>query len=497
MVVLTVLGAGYFYAARGALLQLLPEETFKRWRNLWLAATLVLFLSHSIWIWMLVLGAILLAYRRREAHLMGLYLVLLFVAPPAQVEIPGLGIIDHLWVLDHYRFLALTLLLPAALSLIQRTTTARLGSSPVDWMVLGYLSVMSLLAFREGNVTSGFRTVLSLWVDIFLPYYVTSRSLQNEDGLRQALTGYVIAAMILALIAIFEVARNWKMYSAVLVALGVGGGGMSDQYLYRSGLLRPNATVGNSIVLGYVLVVGLGFFLYLKEFLTKPLHRFLGLILLTAGIVASLSRGPWVGAILLCIIYVLIRPRPVKRLLLFGVGGMAVFLVLSQLPGGQLLIDMLPVVGTIEQGNVEYRSDLLAAALPVIERNLLFGSYDYLEAPELQVMMQGEGIIDLVNTYIGVALYSGVVGLTFFVGAFLQTLRELRTGARIACERNPEAAALGQSLFATVTAIMMIIYTASSISAVPVVYWLVIGLSVAYAGLMKEWARNPKEGLAS
>jgi len=428
---------------------------------------------------------------------MGLYLVLLFVAPPVPVQIPGLGIINHLWVLDHYRFLALTLLLPAALSLIQRTATARLGSSPVDWMVLGYLCVMSLLAFREGNVTSGFRTVLSLWVDIFLPYYVASRSLQNEDGLRQALMGYVIAAMILALIAIFEVARNWKMYSALLEALGVGGGGMFDQYLYRSGLLRPNATVGNSIVLGYVLVVGLGFFMYLKEFLASPLQRFLGLSLLTAGIVASLSRGPWVGAVFLCIMYVLIRPQPIRRLSLLGLGGGTLVLVLSQLPGGQLLIDMLPVFGTIEQGNVEYRSNLLTAALPVIERNLLFGSYDYLEAPELQVMIQGEGIIDVVNTYIGVALYSGVIGLTFFVGAFLQTLRELRKSTRIALQRDLRAAVLGQALFATVASIMLIIYTVSSISAVPVVYWLVMGLSVAYAGLMREWARAPKQGLPS
>ena len=34
LVVLMILGVGYFYAARGALSQLLAEETFKRWRNL-------------------------------------------------------------------------------------------------------------------------------------------------------------------------------------------------------------------------------------------------------------------------------------------------------------------------------------------------------------------------------------------------------------------------------------------------------------------------------
>lgn len=492
LLVLMVLSMAYFYAARGAIYQLLPETTFKSWRNLWVAATLVLFVSHSILLGFLMLGAILLVYRRREAHVMGLYFVLLFVAPPAPAEIPGLGIIDHLWVLNHYRLLGVILLLPIALSLFQRTTTARLGSSPVDWMVLGYLFLMSLLAFREGNVTSGFRTVLSLWVDIFLPYYVASRSIRSEDGLKQAMTGYLIAAMILSIVAIFEVLRGWQLYSAVLRALGVNQG-IFGGYLMRSGLLRPNASVGNSIVLGYVLVVALGFFFYLREYVSKPLHRFLGASLLTAGILASLSRGPWVGSIFLVIMLILIGPKSIRRLGGLGLGVVTFYLLLSLVPGGQLLIDMLPIVGTTEQGNVEYRANLLTSALPVIGRNLLFGSYDYLDAPELQVMVQGEGIIDVVNSYVSVALYSGLMGLAFFLGAFLCALHQLRKGVRVARKYDPRVALLGRALFATVSAIMLIIYTVSSISAIPVVYWSVLGLSVAYVSLVREWARNPKE----
>ena len=492
LLVLMVLGIGYFYAARGVLSQLVPEATLKRWRNLWVLSTVVLFLSHSILLYFLMLGAILLAYRRREAHVMGLYFVLLFVSPPAPAEIPGLGIVDHLWVLNHYRLLGVVLLLPAALSLLQRTTSARLGSSPVDWMVLGYLFLMSLLAFREGNVTSGLRSVLSLWVDIFLPYYVASRSIRSEDGFKQAMTGYLIAAMILSIVAIFEVLRTWKIYSAVLGALGVHQG-MFGGYLMRSGLLRPNASVGNSIVLGYVLVVALGFFFYLKEFVSKPLHRFLGGALLTAGILACLSRVPWVGSAFLVVVLILIGPKSVKRLAGLGLGAVTFFWVLSLLPSGQLLIDMLPVVGTTEQGNVEYRANLLTSALPVIARNLLFGSYDYLDAPELQVMIQGEGIIDVVNTYVSVALYSGLLGLALFVGAFLCALQQLRKGMRISRRYDPRSTLLGRALFATVSAIMLIIYTVSSISAIPVVYWSVLGLSVAYVTLVSEWARKPKE----
>ena len=466
LVVVLVIGMGYFYIARGAVSQLMPEESFKRWRNLWLVATLVLFLSHSVWLCTLMLGAILLAYRRQEAHIMGLYFVLLFVAPPAPAQIPGLGVIDYVWTVDHYRLLGVTLLLPAAISLFGRTATARVGSFSVDWMVLGYVSLMSFLAFREGNVTNGFRAVLSLWVDIFLPYYVASRSIRSEDGLKQAMSGYVIAAMILSIVAIFEMLRGWKLYTAVLGALGVNED-MFGSYLRRSGFLRPNATVGGSIVLGYVLVVALGFFLYLKEFLIKPLHRLIGIALLSAGIIACLSRGPWVGAAFLLITYVLIGPSPSKRLGSLLLGGLASYFLMSQFPSGQLLLDMLPFIGSIEQYNVEYRGDLLISALPVIERNLFFGSYDFLHTPEMYGMLQGDGIIDVVNTYVGVALYSGLIGLALFLGAFLCSLGVLWRGMRIAGQYDPKSALLGRALLATVLTIMLIIYTVSSIFAVP------------------------------
>ena len=45
-------------------------------------------------------------------------------------------------------------------------------------------------------------------------------------------------------------------------------------------------------------------------------------------------------------------------------------------------------------------------------------------------------------------------------------------------------------MFATVASIMFIIYTASSISSIPVVYWSVLGLSVAYGLLMKGHSRE-------
>jgi len=137
MVVVLGLGWVVFFGLRSMAAQLMPPQRFKAWRNAWVVSTLALFLAHNIWLYLLVIIVVSLYMRGREPHVFGIYFVLLFVAPPAQFEIPGFGVINYLIQLDQYRVLALALLLPAALSLMQRPSTLRIGQSPVDWMVLG------------------------------------------------------------------------------------------------------------------------------------------------------------------------------------------------------------------------------------------------------------------------------------------------------------------------------------------------------------------------
>jgi O-antigen ligase len=161
------------------------------------------------------------------------------------------------------------------------------------------------------------------------------------------------------------------------------------------------------------------------------------------------------------------------------------FLVALQFPAGQFLLDLLPFIGESEAGSVEYREDLLTQALPIVERNFWFGSTDYLSAPEFQTMYSG-GIIDIVNTYLAVVLNYGMVGLSFFVGAFLlailHTLRSLRKARR----GRDHVVLLGRSLLAVLLSIMLTIYTVSSIGAVPIVYWLFLGMSVAYHQMVQS-----------
>jgi hypothetical protein len=81
-----------------------------------------------------------------------------------------------------------------------------------------------------------------------------------------------------------------------------------------------------------------------------------------------------------------------------------------------------------------------------------------------------------------VALSYGIVGLTLFSGAFLTAGWSVwRLHRRFGRKDDPEAEHLARALLAVLAAIMITIATASPISAIPPVYWSMIGVAVAYA----------------
>ena len=487
LVMVLALGSVVWLLARPAITKVVSLETFARWRALWYVTTLTWFLSPNFWVYVGIMTVVLIRVGRRETQIFGLYLLLLVVAPASSTQIPGFGLINYFFEINHYRFLALVLLLPYAWRLSKRPETIRFFRSPVDGFVVGYLVLNSLLAFRFGNFTSDARSALMMWIDFFLPYYVASRSIRDAEGFRHALVGLVLGGVLLSVMAVFEVLRSWKLYDASATALGLNPFGI---YKLRGGFIRPSVTVIESIVLGYTIVVAAGAYLYLQSLVDKKAWRLLGWVVLATGILASLSRGPWVGAGILFVVFVLTSPRPLKRLTQTVLFSSCAFLVMSMTPSGEKIIDLLPIVGSAEQGNVDYRADLLTVSRPVIERNLLFGSTDFWDSPELQVMRQGEGIIDIVNSYLGVALQAGLVGLFLYTGMFVGCLLVLRRGMQWARQaKDSEALLLGRALFSSVVAVMLMIFTLSSILLVPTTYFALLGTCCAYALWMQPQRR--------
>lgn len=482
LIVIVILATAVFSLASKTATQLIPARDFKRRRNLWFTLTLLAFLAHSFWLYAAAAIFCLLLTRRQEHAPLALFFLLLFVMPPATMQIPGFGLINYLIEFDHTRLLALAILLPAFFVLRRQPGVPRFGRPWPDRLLLAYLLLVALLHLRETTLTDTFRQTLYLFIDVFLPYYVASRGLRQLQDFRDALLAFTLAAMVLALIGLFEYVRHWLLYKALLGALDIEWSLMG--YLGRGGSLRAAATTGQAIAFGYVLAVAIGFYLFLQASTTSRLQRWLGSLLLTAGLFASLSRGPWIGAAVILTSFIASGRQAFKRLFLLALVGLLSLPLLLIIPGGQKLLDLLPFIGSVEKENITYRERLIDNSLIVIERNPWLGSVDYRRTPEMQSMIQGEGIIDVVNTYLGVALETGLVGLTLFTAFFVTILQSLRRAIRRLPRHQEEAHTLGRALLATLCGILVIIFTVSSISIIPVVYWSIAGIAVAYV----QWA---------
>jgi hypothetical protein len=482
LIVILALTLPVFWLAKAPICEFaITEADFNRRRNLWLAITIVAFVTQSFWICAVITAALLAVTGARDSSRLGLYLFLLFAVPPFSAQIPGFGGINQLFEVNHPRLLSMVILLPAYLSLRLEEHALPFGRAWADRFLLGYIALPLILQGSVDTVTNTMRFGFYAFVDVFLPYYVASRSLRDLKACRDALMSFVIAALLMTSIAAFEYARYWLLYSSLPGAMGVqyGMGG----YMSRGDSLRAVASTGHPIILGYVMVVALALFAFARRSISSRNWSWLGLGALLVGLLIPVSRGPWVGAAAVLCVLMLTGPNKLSRMARLAGVSLPLLAVLLASPMGDKVIDLLPFVGTVDEVNVTYRQRLFEISVDVVMSNPLFGSSDYLSAPALQEMIQGEGIIDMVNSYLGIALAYGLVGLALFSGVFISAAWGTLRAVRIAAPGG-EIGDLGRALLAALAGALVTIGTVSSILTVSTIYWLIAGFCVGCANLV-------------
>jgi O-antigen ligase len=489
LIVILVLATIFFTFIRQTACDISGTKNFTLRRNIWILLTLVTFLELNFWIYTFLAIALILMYaNRRDTNPPALFFFLLFLIPTGTLPIPGMGSINFLFDLSNIRLLSLIILLPAFLALRKEDSTPPFGRLGTDKMLLAYLFLTALLYFRDSSFTDNLRQSFYLFIDIFLAYYVFSRSLINMQAFRDAMLSLVLVIMLLATIAVFESYKHWLLYAYLTDRLKLEG---ITGYLGRDGIIRSIATTGQAIALGYIMVVGMGMFLYVRKSIERKYIRWAGMALLAGGLIAPLSRGPWIGAVVLIVVFIATGRKPVRNLASLALAAMLSLSIISVLPEGNRIINLLPFIGTTEKGSMDYREHLITNSIIVIKRNFWLGSVNYLKTPELEEMRQGQGIIDIVNTYIQIALSSGIIGLVLFTGFFAQILNGIYRAMYSIPDKNSEEYLLGRALLSTLSAILLIIFTVSSISFIPIVYWSFAGLGVAYSQMVYKTANRP------
>ncbi|MFT3987330.1 O-antigen ligase family protein [Aestuariivirga sp.] len=479
LVVITVLGGGVLYMLfRTGSKQLVTPELFKSWAQQWAGITLGAFLSFNAIIYFIFLALIGLLWVVRAVNPIASWLLVVFAIPWGGLTISGGGILNQLMTVDPQRVLALTVLLPLLLGLGRQIIGRpgdRAAGRTADVLFLLYVIIVVFGLIRDTTPTNALRNSVYLVLEAILPYFVLSRRVTTPLQFRQCVYAFVVGCSIQGLIGLFEMGKGWLLYSALMQQLGLD---WPWNYLGRAGALRATATFGQPIALGFVMAVAAGLIFAIREQL--PRNTFLVLFgLVLAGSLASLSRGPWIGLAALFIVYSLLSAKAMQRLLMGTIAAAVVFSSAAVLPGGERIINLLPYVGNTEQDNVDYRTRLFNNSIIVISRHPWFGSENFLDEPEMQEMRQGQGIIDLVNTYLGIALSRGLVGLSVYCLFWVAILFGLFARYWSARQRRQPDVVIYRAFFAAISAALIIIATVSSITAIPLVLWMLAGLSVA------------------
>ena len=471
-----------------AVLFITPQDLARR-RKVWYALTIVAFLSPSFWLFVLVAIPVMTIAGRKDSNPSALYLMLLQVIPGIDVPVPMIGM-PFLFIINNYFLLSICIMLPVALRILrskQKTDDRRLDAMDFCLLAYGLLTAILYVHYESpdggvfpGSITESLRRGLVFLLGIFIAYYSLRHLNSDRRKLVDSMASFCLACALMAAIAVFESARHWALYQTA-VQWGYFAG---SRPLTRGDSLRAMASSGHSLALGHLLVVALGFWLYLQTRLESAWLRIGVTVLYWAGLFAAYARGAWIGAVLVSLLFTALRPNPLSKILKASLVGALVVGLVYLSPLADRIISVMPFLGgQVDTFNVTYRDRLWDRAWQVIQQSPIWG--DPAALSKMHDLRQGEGIIDLVNSYVAVLLGSGFVGLTLFGIFILIPLMKAWSANRLLKASDPDLCLMGASFVCCIIGTLLLIGSTSFEGASERLFYILAALGAAYAQVAK------------
>lgn len=484
LVYVLVLATPALFICQKIAVPFIDEDEFRRWRNCWIGTTVAVFLSTSFLTFAAIMLLMSIYIHRCAKNPLYFFIILLFAAPCVRVDFGIPGVFNKIVELNSARLLSLLILLPIAVNL---WTKAKMHTSTkpflgfFDLCVGSFFIIMAALSARLGDTNEVLRAIVQLFLDIVLPYFVFSRAIRSTKEVNSALLAFVVAAMPLAAIGFFEMWKHWRVYYVAVQQWEVV---LLTPYLLRDDMLRAATTSVSPIAFGFLCMTGAACLVTMRTAPRWSMWHYAGLAVMLAGLYSSLSRGPWLGFTIFAIIVSAVYLKKATKLLAAAVPLVVGAIYFAPPSVLQRFLNLLPFLGTVDKGNEQYRADLLTNSIIVIERYPAFGSHTFLEEPEMLAMIQGQGIIDIVNAYLQIALEFGLVTLFLFLAVFLGLGASLLL--KVVKPAAGPAPVNHAGLLALLVAMLFTIATVSNIAVIPYIYWAFAGICAALLRLGSE-----------
>lgn len=489
-----VVGLPAAWLMRPAFKGLLTDAQYKLACQTLFVATLAAFLSITPGLFMVALGLVGFFAAPRLAPgapgALAVFALLLLTMPSISTSVGGFGGINQLLTLSHLRMLALVVLLPAALRLMaqaQLTDKRDAGFLKFDLAVLAFPVLRVVLAAPYYSNTTVLRLLVEVFTDTWLPYYVVTRGLRSVADVRFVLAHLALGCGFVAAVAAAESVFNQQMYLGLQYVYDVRW--QLTATLLRGDRLRVQATMPNPIALAFVMTFALGLWAWLRgqDWRQKPVA--LMFALLVWALVSTWSRGPWLGAATLGLSLYALHRMPARA---YGVALLtlvALATAVKMAGADDAVMDAFKQVfgsSAADVATIEYRQLLLDTSLALIKQSPWWGVPNYQDY--MEHLRQGEGIIDLVNTYMSAALDAGLIGLVLFVLPFLWILVRLLAAMPPLNHGGTKATPFEAAFAALQPATLLTIFTTSVTGVMACLMLMLVAFPVAWLSFKQEQA---------
>jgi O-Antigen ligase len=283
--------------------------------------------------------------------------------------------------------------------------------------------ILIFMGGRGTAWTNWFRLAAEYFFTYALPVYVIARSARNAVEQRMLLAALAGAGVILSLIVLYEARGNWPMYAPLIHYYDLADPWIGIIVKWRGGLMRAYGPMYEATIMGCVLVVCFTSALAARRAFASN-ATFIGIVSLIAlGTLAPQSRGAMMGIAVSFIISSFYR-RGVSSLKQVAA---AAFLLVGAYVGANAMSTQIKTSLNEAAGTIDYRSRLFTRGMEEFWKSPVIGAQKDQVIKNMQDLVQGEGIVDFVNTYLYFALFAGVVGLALFCLTFAVPMWRLTT----------------------------------------------------------------------
>ncbi|MBE7636397.1 hypothetical protein GUA87_06035 [Sneathiella sp. P13V-1] len=316
-------------------------------------------------------------------------------------------------------------------------------------------------------------------LDLILIYFVARLSLQREVDFKQLVVVLSVLAIYIGALAAYEAVTGSTFYKQFLQYrpwVTVFG---EVEIEKRLGFYRATVSESIHIYFGITMSIIGGLLVTLHTMTRKKLLTLVGIAFAYLGVVSSFSTGPWIAALS----FLLFRQMKnhtakIKPLLLTGLALLSILHLISERG--------IHYVGSylgLNSATAWYRGRLIDVAFSELGSYWLFG-YGSNLPHYWGGMVDGRPIIDIVNHYILVAVYGGLMALVLFLSITWLAYRNI---FKLKLHTLPKKERyVGFSLIAILFSLNVAMLSVSFYDTPNKYYFALLGIMISYPYMVKK-----------